>query len=299
MVGTAVAFNFQSHGVYAVIARGRLGLIMTLHFIFHAVSGATYLHALLIFPNGRLVPRRSIWLLASTYLLMAEEIGISLFRNLLLTFGTVPSVPPPLLIGTFNVLFGIRKPIEDFDSIMHAETAFFMLLFGLAIPLVGVSSQLHRYRTATIETERQQTKLLIWALAVASTSGLIILLLMVGSPKALEEGVTLEFLEWLEDWSTRVFPPLFALIPAALFIGVLRYGLFKIDIVINRSLVYGPLTAILAGVFSALSIIFQKLFLAVTGSKSDAAAIFSALIVAAAFAPIRSRLQRMVDRHFK
>jgi hypothetical protein len=82
-------------------------------------------------------------------------------------------------------------------------------------------------------------------------------------------------------------------------LAILRYRLFDIDLVINRTLVYGPLTAIMAGVFAALSNILQRLFLALTGTQSDLAVIVSALVVAMAFAPIRGRLQDLVDRRFR
>jgi hypothetical protein len=81
-------------------------------------------------------------------------------------------------------------------------------------------------------------------------------------------------------------------------IAIRRARLFDIDLVINRTLVYAPLTAILAGVFAALTRILQSLFLALTGAQSDAAVIISALVAAAAFAPIRSYLQRIVDERF-
>jgi hypothetical protein len=105
-------------------------------------------------------------------------------------------------------------------------------------------------------------------------------------------------LERLEESSSWIFPPVFAIIPLSLAIAIRRSRLFDIDFVINRTLVYFPLTAILAGVFAALTNILQRLFLAVTGAQSDAAVIISALIAAAAFTPIRAYLQRVVDLRY-
>lgn len=81
-------------------------------------------------------------------------------------------------------------------------------------------------------------------------------------------------------------------------ISILRYRLFDIDVVINRTLVYGIVTAVLAGVFAALSILIQRLALALTGQGSEAAVVMAALVVTALFQPLRTRVQTQVDRRF-
>ena len=72
LVGTGTVFNFQAHGVLLTTGNVLAGL----HLGLHAVSGATYVHALLIFPNGKLVPRRSEWFVAVVYFLMIVAILI-------------------------------------------------------------------------------------------------------------------------------------------------------------------------------------------------------------------------------
>jgi hypothetical protein len=84
----------------------------------------------------------------------------------------------------------------------------------------------------------------------------------------------------------------------ALTVAILRYRLFDIDVVINRALVYGTLTALLAGTFAALSIVTQRITLAVTGQQSEVAVVLAALVVTALFQPLRSRIQTFVDRRF-
>jgi hypothetical protein len=84
----------------------------------------------------------------------------------------------------------------------------------------------------------------------------------------------------------------------SLGIAILHHRLWDIDLLINRTLVYVPLTAILAGLFAAGLGVAQRLFVALTGDRSDAAVVLTTLVVAAVFEPIRTGLRATVDRHF-
>ena len=90
-----------------------------------------------------------------------------------------------------------------------------------------------------------------------------------------------------------------ALMPIAIGIAISRYRLYDIDRLINRALVYGSLTAILAGVFTAAIGPAQRLFIATTGETSDAAIVGTTLVVATLYAPLRKRLEALIDRRFK
>jgi hypothetical protein len=81
-------------------------------------------------------------------------------------------------------------------------------------------------------------------------------------------------------------------------VAILRYRLYDIDVIINRTLVYGSLTVLLAGLFAALSIVTQRVVLAVTGQESQAAVVLAALVVTALFQLLRARVQMLVDRRF-
>jgi hypothetical protein len=91
----------------------------------------------------------------------------------------------------------------------------------------------------------------------------------------------------------------FSTVPLAAAIAILRYRLYDIDLLINRTLVYGSLTAVLAGVYTASIALMQRLFVALTGERSDAAIVATTLVVVVAFTPIKNRLQTLVDRRFK
>jgi hypothetical protein len=86
-------------------------------------------------------------------------------------------------------------------------------------------------------------------------------------------------------------------LPVSVGIAVLRYRLYEIDVIIRRTLVYGTLSALLAGTYVAVVIGLQALFATFAGGSNLAIAV-STLAVAALFMPVRSRVQRFVDRRF-
>ena len=81
-------------------------------------------------------------------------------------------------------------------------------------------------------------------------------------------------------------------------IAILRYRLYEIDIIINRTLVYGPLTAMLVALYFGGIVLLQRVFVALTGEKSTLAVVASTLAIAALFNPLRRRIQSFIDRRF-
>ncbi len=87
-------------------------------------------------------------------------------------------------------------------------------------------------------------------------------------------------------------------IPTAAGVAILRYRLYEIDLIINRTLVYGSLSAALAGLYFGAIVVLQRLFVLLTGEKSTLAVVASTLLIAALFNPLRRRIQSFIDRRF-
>jgi putative oligomerization/nucleic acid binding protein len=88
-------------------------------------------------------------------------------------------------------------------------------------------------------------------------------------------------------------------LPVAVGIAILRYRLYEIDVIINRTLVYGLLTAVLAGLYTGALALFQRAFVAVTGQGSDLAIVMTLFVLATVFTPIKTSLQSAVDTRLK
>ena len=93
---------------------------------------------------------------------------------------------------------------------------------------------------------------------------------------------------------------LFALlvVPVFTYVAILRYNLYDIDVVINRALVYGTLTAALVALYFGGIVVLQRVFIILTGQKSALAVVASTLAIAALFNPLRRRIQSFIDRRF-
>ena len=87
-------------------------------------------------------------------------------------------------------------------------------------------------------------------------------------------------------------------VPISTGIAILRYRLYEIDTLINRTLVYGPLTAALVALYFGGVVLLQSLFVVLTGERSTLAIVASTLVIAAMFNPLRRRIQSFIDRRF-
>lgn len=227
----------------------------------HIVAGLGYVYALLLFPDGRPVPRWPAW--AVTLLYLPATAG-AVFLAL-------------LAAGT-------------------ARPAALLVFFGLLTPAVGVAAQGYRFRRSATAAAYQQARLLFWALLPALIVGLVSVAVL-DPPTTTTTSYAGRHVPQLPVVVFRVFQPVFALIPVALFAGILRYRLWDIDRVINRTLVYGAVTATLVGAYLGIVVLLQRVFAPVT-RESDLAVAVSTLAVAAGFRPLLRRVQAFVDRRF-
>jgi hypothetical protein len=158
--------------------------------------------------------------------------------------------------------------------------------------LTGIAVQIYRYRHISDYTARQQTKWVVLAFSLALVGYTILFSLPAISP-AFQPGT-------LADFVCRFLViGCMLLIPMSFGIAITRYHLWDIDLVINRTLVYAPLSGMLAGLFGGLTALFQWLSVQLMGAQSIAAIVLSAFTVFGAIIPLRDFLQALVDRHFK
>ena len=87
-------------------------------------------------------------------------------------------------------------------------------------------------------------------------------------------------------------------VPVAIGFAILRYRLYDIDLLINRTLVYGSLSATLIALYFGGIVVLQRLFVLLTGQQSNLAVVASTLLIAALFSPLRGRIQSFIDRRF-
>jgi hypothetical protein len=113
-----------------------------------------------------------------------------------------------------------------------------------------------------------------------------------------EESWTTAGSVWWLNLLTYAVLSSFTIVPIAVGIAVLKYRLYDIDVVINRTLVYGPLTATLIALYFGGIVVLQRMFVFLTGQQSTLAVVASTLLIAALFTPLRRRIQRFIDRRF-
>ncbi|MDQ3863585.1 MAG: hypothetical protein M3317_08815 [Actinomycetota bacterium] len=236
-------------------------------------------YVFLLFPDGRLPSwrwRPLAWLCGVVIVLVSVGVG----------FGP----------GILENLGGERNPfgLERYPWVTDA--AYIVLPLFLLCMLGSVLSLVMRYRRSRGE-ERQQIK---WIAFAASFVGVVYLIAMVGSliyPQetwfAAGSPLWLNFLEYAALLS-------FIAVPIAVGFAVLRYRLYEIDIIINRTLVYGSLTVTLVALYFGGVATTQATFRALTGQQQQPqlAVVISTLIIAALFNPLRGRIQSFIDRRF-
>jgi len=157
----------------------------------------------------------------------------------------------------------------------------------------AVYSQAYRYRHVSNTIRRQQTKWVVFGIAAALTGFLSINLIVSGI--ALPEPTSAEAVAALLIGAALMNSALL-LIPLSIGIAILRYRLFDIDILINRTLVYGALTVSVVGIYVLVVGYLSVLFRTAGGQGQLTISVLATGLVALLFQPLRSRLQRGINR---
>jgi len=180
-------------------------------------------------------------------------------------------------------------------AILYLPPSYSWALLGMIV-LGAMYAQIYRYRYVSAPTERQQTKWVLFGF-------LLWLLLMgiLGVPYSIEMSLPAgSLLPWWSLVSSAGWWVALTIVPLSLSIAVLRYRLYDIDVLINRTLVYGSLTVTLALVYFGGVTATEAVFRALTGQEqqSQIAVVVSTLVIAALFTPLRRRIQSFIDRRF-
>jgi hypothetical protein len=266
-----VAFVGQVYADYTVVAApgslpgGAIAVWLSLWIPVPALVAATFF--CLLFPDGSPPTHRWRWVGR-----LALTGGVLLVLGLSLAPGTLDERNYP---GARNPV-GVEGAGPFLEGTTTVGTAFALL--GL---LLAVVSMIVRFRRSS-GVERQQLKWIVYAGAVAA--GGFALTLFLSGPLA-NAVFALGFLAFIG-------------VPVAAGFAILRYRLYEIDLLINRTLVYGPLTASLVALYFGGVVLLQRLFVALTGEKSTLAVVASTLLIAALFNPLRRRIQSFIDRRF-
>lgn len=241
-------------------------LVSQLFFIPCLGLGGTLI--LLLFPTDRLPSARWRAVIAIGAIGVLLNVAGALFAP---TISDDPAPPFANPIGASRDLAGAMELLKNAGNVAVVVAV-----------LAAAASLLLRYRRADA-TEAAQIR---WLALVGSVAVVFLAISALQVPP-------------VSDIAFGVGLVVFSWIPIAIGIAITRYRLYEIDRLINRALVYGSLTAILAGVFTAAIGLAQRLFIALTKETSDAAIVGATLVVATLYAPLRKQLETIVDRRFK
>src|SRR5215204_3458328 len=266
------------YATYVVLTRGQPDALAVFGaWIFNCfwfvLLALTFVYLPLLFPDGRLLSRR--WLPVA--LLAGIPPMIVVLRRALVDTIPVNEAPGHRIDNPIGIE-GLGVENLPVNGVFNAIFA-----VGFAGVVASVVVRFRRSRGV----ERQQMK---WF-----TSAIVVLL---GGSLIFGAASGLTGVRWLEDMGFVFSMVGLASLPATVGIAILRYRLYGIDLIINRALVYGPLTAMLVVCYLGGVVSLQAAFRSLTGQESTLAVVASTLAIAALFNPLRRRVQGFVDRRF-
>src|SRR5215207_2201056 len=278
LYGLAISISYfcAEYAIYALLAEPNSlpageAMAWIVSWVLPIISGLTVFY-ILLFPTGRLPSRRWRWLGWLTVTFVVVGVILAAFSS-------------GALLG---ILGPIRNPlgIEGFSNIYYKAILFIMAPLLTAAAALAVYIRLRH----AIGVERQQIKWFAYAAAAyvcGSTFAYII-------PRVIDTPL------WFERVGFALNNVFLPAIPIAIGIAILRYRLYDIDVIINRTLVYGSLTAMLALVYFGGVTATQAVLQTLTGREKlpQLAIVVSTLLIAALFTPFRHRIQSFTDRRF-
>jgi hypothetical protein len=263
----------------------RMALLVSL-FLF-AFGAATFANEAV----EALVTAHSAWWVPARGLQVFGEVVTVLF---FLTFPDGRFVPrwTPL----FGVLFlAFQIPGDLFPDIYSGsptlEIAQSLVFMCFLLGMIG--SQVYRYRSVSTPDERRQTRWVVFGTTLALS-----LLLAVVAPLFLFVPGVAQTSPFVSLLIGIVLPLIMVLVPLSVGVAMLRSGLFDIDVVINRALVYGSLTFSLVLLYLGGVVGLQQLLTPLVGESNQLAIVASTLAIAALFSPLRQRIQSFIDKRF-
>ncbi|MBA3389825.1 MAG: hypothetical protein M3397_02895 [Actinomycetota bacterium] len=223
---------------------------------------------LLLFPTGRLPGRRWRWLAWMTVAFVVVGVLTSAF-SVGAHLGSLGPIRNPLGVEGFTIVW---------ETVLYTVSP---LLFAAA-----ALSLFMRLRRA-VGVERQQLKWFAYA-AAGFAIGIVFISIT----------IAIDTPRWFEWAAQAIFIAVSPAVAISIGIAILRYRLYDIDVIINRTLVYGTLTATLAAIYFSSVVLLQTAFRALTGEGSQLIVVASTLAIATLFNPLRHRIQDGIDRRF-
>jgi hypothetical protein len=234
--------------------------------LFWLTAFITLMFLLLLYPTGRLLSRRwrpVAWAVGAWGLL---GLAAMVANPELADPGFWDPVGGRGLGGQFAT-----KAVESDEAL-----GWLLVLLALVLAATALVSLVVRFRRAR-GVERQQLKWLVYGWGLSAAANTLV-------PVSWAAGI----LPWLVNWAVAI----------AIAIAILRYRLYDIDRLINRTLVYGALTALLGVIYAGIVLTLGQLFGGLGEDPPSWAVAGATLAVAALFQPARRRIQRGVDRRF-
>ncbi len=227
--------------------------------VLYMLISLALLYTFALFPNGRPVPRWTVW---------------------------VPLIYPAALLFYFVLSLILHLPGWS----LYRGTLPINAIAWFGCEWVLILAQIYRYFRVSNQVERQQTK---WV-----TFSLIVVLLADFGGAAFANISSVERAGFFFIIINTVGQSLYLALPFGIAIAMMRYRLYDIDVIINRAAVYSLLTAMLVLVYVGLVLLLEFLLRGIISQTNNIAIVVSTLAIYVLFQPLRHRIQRIIDRRF-